>query len=177
MMGLMPISPFPDTSSNYGSPNGSGPSMRSSKKSEMCCYNLLVDLQISTTTPKLSVKPWELSLPESPMLNRPSMPLFCSSLTSRACQIESNATLVSGSSGSARSWNLLGHSDGSTATGSLGCHGPGSSDDNRNTRRRLDTSTSPDDEQARSAVLSRCPSEQYLTGVTITSWKSRQRTI
>ena len=32
---------------------------------------------------------------------------------------------------------MLGQSNGSTATGSLGSHGPGSSDDNRNTRRRL----------------------------------------
>ena len=53
---------------------------------------------------------------------------------------------------SARSWNKLGHSDGSTATGSLGSHGPGSSDDSRNTRRRLDTFSSAENEHARSAV-------------------------
>ena len=34
--------------------------------------------------------------------------------------------------------------DVSTATGSFGSHRPGSSDDNRHTRRRLDTSKSPD---------------------------------
>ena len=62
------------------------------------------------------------------------------------------------------SWNLLGHSDGSTATGSLGSHGPGSSDDNR--RRGLDTFSSPEDEHARSAVLLRFPCEQYHTGIT-----------
>ena len=48
-----------------------------------------------------------------------------------------------------------------TAAGSLGSHGPGSSDDNRNTRRRLDTFSGPEDEQARSAVLLRFPCEQY----------------
>ena len=48
---------------------------------------------------------------------------------------------------------MLGQSNGSTATGSLGFHGPGSSDDSRNTRHRLDTFSSPEDEQARSAVL------------------------
>ena len=69
-------------------------------------------------------------------------------------------------SGSASSWNLLGHSDGSTATGFLGSDGPGSSDDNRNTRRRPDTFSSPEDEHARSAVLLRFPCEQYHTGVT-----------
>ena len=57
-------------------------------------------------------------------------------------------------------------SNGSTATGSFGSHGPGSSDDNRNTRRRLDTFSSPEDEHARSAVLLRFPCEQYHTGIT-----------
>ena len=54
-------------------------------------------------------------------------------------------------SGSASSWNLLGHGDGSTVTWSLASHGPGSSDDNRNTRRGLDTFSSREDENARSA--------------------------
>ena len=63
------------------------------------------------------------------------------------------ASVFSSGPGSARSWNVLGHSDGSTATGSLGSHGPGSSDYDRNTRRRLDTFSSPEDEQARSATF------------------------
>ena len=62
--------------------------------------------------------------------------------------------------------NALGHSDGSTATGSLGSRGPASSDENRNTRRRLDTFSSPEDEHARSAVFLRFPSEQHHTGNT-----------
>ena len=36
----------------------------------------------------------------------------------------------------------------------------------RNTRRRLDTFSSPEDEHARSAVLLRFPCEQYHTGTT-----------
>ena len=53
--------------------------------------------------------------------------------------------------------------DGSTAAGP---HGPGSSSDNRNTRRRLDISPNNDDEDARSAVLLRFQCEQYHTGIT-----------
>ena len=73
------------------------------------------------------------------------------------------STAHSSGSGSARSWKVLGHGDGSTAPGS---HGQGSSDDSRNTRRRLDTFSSPEDEHARSAVLLRFPCEQYHTGIT-----------
>ena len=88
------------------------------------------------------------------------------SLTARMCKIETNATSVSSGSDSARSWNILGHSNGSTATGSLGSHGPGSSDDKRNTRRGLDTFSNTEDEQSRSAVLLRLPCEQYHKGIT-----------
>ena len=87
-------------------------------------------------------------------------------LAARVAALEAGAASVSSGSGSARSWNVLGHCDGSTAaTGSLGSHGPRSSDDNRNTRRRLDTSSSPADEHARSAALLRFPCEQYHTGI------------
>ena len=86
-----------------------------------------------------------------------------STLTARLRKVETYAASASNVSGSARSWPTLEEVDCSTATGS---HGPGSSGDNRSTRRRLDTSTSPDDEQARSAVLLRFPCAQYLTGVT-----------
>ena len=43
-----------------------------------------------------------------------------SSVAARVTALETNATSASSGSGSARSWNILGHSDGSTATGSLG---------------------------------------------------------
>ena len=87
------------------------------------------------------------------------------SLLARITSVETNAASGSESPDSTRSWNVLGRSDNSTVTGSLGSSGPGSSDDNRNTTRRLDTSTSPEDEQTRSAVLLRFPCAQYLTGI------------
>ena len=86
-----------------------------------------------------------------------------SALTARVCKFETYAASASNVSGPARSWPTLEQVDGSTAGGS---HGPGSSDDNRNTRRRLDPSSSAEDEQSRSAVLFRFPCEQYLKGIT-----------
>ena len=86
-----------------------------------------------------------------------------SALTARMCKFETNAASASNVSGLARSWPTLEQVDDSTAAGS---DGPGSSDDNRNTRRRLDTLSSTEDEQSRSAVLLRFPCEQYLKGIT-----------
>ena len=86
-----------------------------------------------------------------------------SALTARMCKFETHAASASNVSGSARSWPTLEQVDGSTAAGS---HGPESSDDNRNTRRRLDPSSSAGDEQSRSAVLFRFPCEQYLKRTT-----------
>ena len=57
-----------------------------------------------------------------------------------------------------QAWPLPRQVDGSTAAGS---HGPGSSDDNRNTRRRLDAFSNPDDDSARSAVLLQFPCAQH----------------
>ena len=88
-----------------------------------------------------------------------------SSLAARVATLETGAPSASNVSGSARSWNMLGQSDGSTGTGS---HGPESSDDNRNTRRRLDTFSYPDDESARSAVLLQFQCEQIHAGVSTT---------
>ena len=82
-----------------------------------------------------------------------------SAISARMCKFETYAASASNVSGLARSWPTLEQVDGSTAAGS---HGPGSSDDHRNTRRRLDTG----DEQSRSAVLLRFLCEQYLKGVT-----------
>ena len=86
-----------------------------------------------------------------------------SAITARMCKFETYAASASNVSGSAKSWPTLEHVDGSTAAGS---HAPGSSDDNRNTRRRLDPPSSAEDEQSRSAVLFRLPCGQYLKGVT-----------
>ena len=86
-----------------------------------------------------------------------------SALTARMYKFETYAASASNISGSARSWPTLEQVDGSTGAGS---HGPGSSDDNRNTQRRLDPSSSAEDEQSRSAFLFRFPCEQYLKGIT-----------
>ena len=88
-----------------------------------------------------------------------------SSLAARVTTLETNATSVSSGSGLARSWNRLGHGNGTTAAGFLGSHGPRSSDDKRNTRRRLDTFSSPKDEHVGSVVLLRLQCEQYHTGI------------
>ena len=57
------------------------------------------------------------------------------------------------------SWPTPGQSDGSTAMGS---REPGSSEEGRNARRRLDIDKGPDDENARGAVLLRFLCEQCL---------------
>ena len=82
--------------------------------------------------------------------------------TARVCKVETYAASASNVSGSARSWPLVEQIDGPTVAGS---HGPGSSDDSRNTRRTLDSSSSAEDEHSRSAVLSRFPCDQYLKGI------------
>ena len=86
-----------------------------------------------------------------------------STFSARLYKVETYAASASNVSGSARSWPSLEQVDGSTAAGS---HGPWSSSDHRNTRRRLDVSSNFDDEHARSAVLLRLPCEQYHKGVT-----------
>ena len=86
------------------------------------------------------------------------------SLVARVTSLETNPASGSSSPDWARPWNTPGQSNGSTATGSLGSHVPGSSDDRENSR--LDTFSNPEDEQARSAVLLRFPCEQYHIGIT-----------
>ena len=66
-------------------------------------------------------------------------------------------------------WPSLGQVDGSIAAGS---HDPGSSGEGRKTRRRLDTLSNPDDENARSAVLLRFSCEQCHAGVSVSLKKT-----
>ena len=147
----VPFSPMPGTSSNYGSPTSSGPDLDGmGHRSFDAQFKELRDMLLPAMEQNVS------TLPEN-----------VNSLTACMCKIETNGTSISSGSDSASSWNLLGQSDGSTATGSRGSRGPGSYDDNRNTRRRLDTCLSPEDEHARSAVLLRFPCEQDHTGITI----------
>ena len=65
------------------------------------------------------------------------------SLMTRVTTLETSAASGSSSLVSARSWNIFGQNNGYTAAGSLGSHGPGLSDDNRNSIRRIDTISSP----------------------------------
>ena len=169
----VPISPAPASSSNIGSLDGSLPDLegtgfRASTVEWENHWNLAYSQRSSYRTrlgskiaPKRLLRQWP---PRRQRLQ--NIEQIVGRLVARVTSLETNA--ASGSSGpdSARSSNVLGQSNGSTATGSLGSHGPGSSDDNRNTRRRLDTFTSPEDEHARSAVLLRFPCEQYHTGIT-----------
>ena len=171
----VPVSPLPASSSNMGSPNGSLPDLEGTgyrastmeeKINEMFVQIAKLPLLMQSVsrfencvqTLSHSVASYDAKITNIEKMS--------SSLAARVTTLETNATTVSSGSGSARSWNILGHSGGSTATESLGYHGPGSSDENRNTRRRLDPSSSPADEHARSAVLLRFPCEQYHTGIT-----------
>ena len=193
----VPLSPMPGTSSNYDSLNGSGPDLdgmghRSfdaqikelrdmllplargfadfdNQVKTLCEAVGMVTCRITSVEQTVNALSAKMALFAAMEQNVNTLTENVSSLTARICKIETNATSVSSGSGSVRSWNILGHSNGSTATGSLGSHGPGSSDDNRNTSRRLYTFSSPEDEHARSAVLLRFPCEQYHTGI---RWKT-----
>ena len=131
------ISPEPDTSLNHGSPQGSGPDLdgmghRSSFDAQFKeLRDILLPLargfaefdnHVKTISDAVGAVTSRITSVEQ---NVSTLTENVSSLTARICQIEVNATSVSGGSGSANSWNLLGHWDGSTATGSLGSHGPG----------------------------------------------------
>ena len=169
------VSPLPTSSSNMGSPNGSLPDLEGTgyrastmeeKINEMFVQIAKLPLlmqSISRFENCVQTLSHSVASYDAKITNIEQM---VSSLAARVTTLETNATTVSSGSSSARSWNMLGQSTGSTATGSLGSHGPGSSDDNRNTRRRLDPSLSPEDEHARRAILLRFRCEQYHTWIT-----------
>ena len=112
-----------------------------------------------TNTSRPSVKPWVWSPPESPVLNKLSVPSLPRWLClQRWSRISMTSLRVCARSRHVQplhqmyrvpgpQWNKL------TAPQAAWSHGPGSSEDNRNTRRRLDPSSSAEDEQSRSAVL------------------------
>ena len=167
--------PVPASSSNMGSPNGSLPDIEGTgyrastmeeKINEMFVQVAKLPLLIQSVSRFENCVQTHSQTVASYGAKITNIEQMVSSLVARVTILEMNATSVSSGSGSARSGNILGHSDGSIATGSLGSHVPGSSDDNRNTRRRLDTFSSPEDEQARSAVFLRFFCEQYHKGIT-----------
>ena len=165
------FSPAPASSSNMGSPNGSLPDLegtgfraRTMEEKMNEIYSLLplfihnaarIENCVQTLAQTVAAQTTKITNIEQ----------IVGRLVARVTSLEQNASGFS-SPDSARSWNMLGQSNGSIATGSLGSHGPGSSDDSRNTRSRLDTFSSPEDEHARSAVLLRFPCEQCHTDIT-----------
>ena len=167
----VPISPAPASSSNMGSSNGSLPDLdgtgnractteenineiywqlplfiQDAAKIENCVQTLAQTVAALTT--KIT------------KVNNLLEALWLASLLWKQVQLLVPVVLIQQDLGTCLDSNC------STATGSLGSQGPGSSDDNRNTRRGLDTFTSPEDEHARSAILFRFPCEQYHTGIT-----------
>ena len=132
----VPVSPVPASSSNMGSPDGSLPDLEGTGCRAANCEvpaTRVERIQIRKLRPD-APRQWPRMMRKSRILNK-----WLAALQPVLPTLETNATSVSSGSGSARSWNTLGHSDGSTAAGSFGYHGSGSSDDVGNTRRRLDT--------------------------------------
>ena len=166
------ISPAPASSSNLGSPHGSLPDLEGTgfrpctMEEKIKEIHLQLPLFIQNTARIENCVQTLAQTVAAQTTKITHIEQLVGSLVARGTSLEQNAASGSSSPDSARSWNMLGQSNGSTATGSLGCHGPGSSDDNRNTRRRLDTFSGPEAEQARSAVLLRFPCEQYHKGIT-----------
>ena len=170
----VPVSPLPAASSNMGSLNGSLPEFEGvggrptstmEEKFEVMLTKRFAQFEVhfaALASIPILVQGFTrfgnsiLSLTQSVasiINNISNIEQAVGGLAARVAALEAGALTASSGSGSASSWNLLGHSDGSTATEFLGSHGPGSSDDNRNTRHRPDTFSSPEDEHARSAVL------------------------
>ena len=133
---------LPASSSNMGSPNGSLPDLEGTgyrastmeeKINEMFVQVAKLPLLIQSVSRFENCVQMLSQTVASYDAKITHIEHMVSSLAARVTTLETNATSVSSGSGSARSWSILGHSDGSTATGSLGSHGPGSSDDHTNT--------------------------------------------
>ena len=134
----VPISPAPASSSNTGSPNGSLPDLEGTgfrastmeEKINEIYLQLPLFIQhaariencVQTLAQTVAAQTTKIT----------NIDQIVGSLVARVTSLETNAASGSSSPDSARSWNMLGQSNGSTATGFLGSHGPGSSDDNRN---------------------------------------------
>ena len=131
------------TSSNYGSPNGSGPDLDGrDQRSINAQFPELRDIMslgfadfgnpvkiisdaVGAFTSRISSVEQKMAMFTTLEQNVNTSTENVNYPTTRICQIESNATPIPDSSGSARSWNLRGQCVGSTATGSLGSHALG----------------------------------------------------
>ena len=153
----VPISPLPVTSSNFGSISGSGLDLDGmGHRSYDAHFKELRDMVVPLVrnvasyeshiqtisnsvvllTSRITNIEQIVSTFSTKMVAFAEMEQNFSSLTARMCKIETSAASASSVSGSARSWPLPGQVDGSIAAGS---HGPGSSEEGRNTRRTLGT--------------------------------------
>ena len=139
----VPISPLPGTFSNCGSPNGSGPDLDGmDQRSINVQFRELRDIMsrgfadfgnhvkiisdaVGAVTSRSCSVEQKMAMFTTFEQNVNTSTENVDYPTTGICQIVSNATPIPDSSGSARSWNLLGQSDGSTATGSLGSHALG----------------------------------------------------
>ena len=163
----LPGSPVPDLSSNFGSPDHSAPDLERMGGRSSTLDDKVNEILLQHAQPPLltqSVSGFEscvqtLSQSMATITTKvTSIEEVVGCLAARVAAVEAGAILASSVSGPpAGSWPLPGQIDGSTATGS---RDPSSLDENRNTRRRLDKDTCPDDENARSAVLLRFACEQ-----------------
>ena len=174
-------SPVQLTSSNFGSPNGSGPDldgmgithmMHCSKSSETRWYHSCGDSQTSKIMSRASVTPWVSSHPGLPMWNRSSVPLLPGWSHSQRW----NRTSVPSLHECAKLKQMSPLPQMFPARQDLGHHsnrlmvlqpqGPMAQTHRTTTgRRRLDTISNPDDEIARSAILLQFPCEQLHAGV------------
>ena len=147
----VPISPAAASSSNMGSPNGSLPDLEGTgfractmeaKINEIYVqlplfiqYAARIENCVQTLGRTVAQTLGQTVAAQSTKIT--NIEQFVGSLVARVTSLEQNAAPGSSSPDSAGSWNMLGQSNGSTATGSLGSHGPGSSDDSRNPFRTI----------------------------------------
>ena len=145
----VPIPPAQASSSNFGSPNGSGSDLDG-----------MGTRSGSTTDEELDVLLSKFVHFETQIAK---MEQNFSTFTARLCKVETYAASASNKSGSARSWSSLEQVDGSTAAGSH-------AQDHLMTTGTRDAGLifppNPADEHPRSAVVLRFPYEQYHTGIT-----------
>ena len=155
--------------------------MRSSESSEICWGHSRGNSPISKITSRPSAIQWFFSLPGLPMSNRlsvPFLPRWFHLKRRNRMSAPSHRMTAPPLHACARSKHMQPllqaflarqgrgpHRDKLTASQLQGPMTQGSSEEGRNTRRRLDTFSNPDDEIALSAVLSRSPCEQCHAGV------------
>ena len=132
----VPIAPLPASSSNIGSPNGSFPDLEGTGFRASTMEEKINEIYLQLPLFMQNAARIENCVAAQTTKITHILQIV-GSLVARVTSLETNAASGSSSPDTARYWNMLGQSNGSTATGSLGSHGPGSSDDNRNTRRRL----------------------------------------